>query len=172
MWNEAKKTRRGQKSTQEEDEVKSDCENIPEPISKPLSVRLDTGRDEFFLRGGEFLQHKYLRLIHEANINAIWAFALFRACVNPISRGPLQCQGAPALYQSQESTPYSYTSSEKRVCVPELGDADLVALRCHYRTHIKVDVAPAAARIQRRGNFHCYPCQIKSLPPWHSICSF
>lgn len=120
MLNEAKKTRRGQKSTGEEEEVRSDCENIPEPISEPLSVRLGTGRDEFFLRGGEFLQHKYLRLIHEANINAIWAFALFRACVNPISRGPLQCQSAPALYQSQESTPYSYTSSEKGSSSPNL----------------------------------------------------
>lgn len=68
----------------------SECENIGGPISGGTfggnaeePENMPSGKAE----EGPILQHKYLRLIHEANINAIWAFALFSASANPIRRG-------------------------------------------------------------------------------------
>lgn len=51
------------------------------------------------------LQHKYLRLIQEANINAIWAFALFGACSNRIRPGAQQrTASAPYCAPRREPT--------------------------------------------------------------------
>lgn len=46
--------------------VVSNCDDTREPISGGPRASPPSGAE-----------HKYLRLIHEANINAIWAFALF-----------------------------------------------------------------------------------------------